>query len=107
MHLTRIFALSLALCATPALASWTVTASEGYACKSTESLKQLRLMSALQSAFEVALLDKISSGECSKLKQGEAVDKLDDERLPPSTLKIRRENGDELFAPERFIGQST
>ena len=107
MRVTRLSALFLALCVSPAFASWTVTASEGYACNSPTALKQLQMMSALPSAFEIALLDKLSSGECKKLKQGEAVENLEDSNLPPLTVKIRRRNGDELFAPEHFIGQST
>ncbi len=107
MQLIRPFILLLVLSAAPAFASWTVTASKGYACKSTEALKQLRIMSAVPSAFDVALLDKLSSGECRKLQQGEAVEKLEDNTLPPSAVKIRRANGDELYAPERFVGQST
>lgn len=107
MRMIQMLTISLVLAASPALASWTVTTSEGYACKSTEALKQLRIMSAVPTALEVALLDKLSSGECRKLKQGEAIDMLEENALPPSTVKIRRENGDELYVPERFIGQST
>ena len=107
MNFVRIITLSLGLAASSALAGWTVIASDGYACKSTEALKQLRIMSAIPSAFQVALLDKFSSGECRKLTQGEAVEKLEDNALPSSTVKIRRDNGDELYAPERFVGQST
>ena len=107
MNFVRIITLTLALTASPAFAGWTVIASKGYACKSTEALKQLRLMSAIPSAFQIALLDKLSAGECRKLTQGEAVEKLEDDALPPSAVKIRRSNGDELYAPERFVGQST
>ncbi len=108
MQFFRMIAASvLLLSATPAVASWTVTASNGYACKTTEDLKQLRVMSAIPTAFDVALIDKLSSGACRKLQQGEAIEKLDDSALPPTTIKIRRGNGDELFAPEHFFGQST
>lgn len=107
MRILPSISLLALLIATPAGASWTVTASEGYACVSTQVLKQLRLMSAIPSAFDIALLDKTASGECKSLKQGEAVEVVEDNTLPPSTIKIRRENGEELYAPERFIGQST
>ncbi|MEM7751519.1 MAG: hypothetical protein AAF346_24935 [Pseudomonadota bacterium] len=107
MRLISTFTILLLISAAPAIANWTVTASNGYACKSPEALKQLRIMSAVPSAFDVALLDKLSSGECRKLQQGEAVEKLEDDTLPPSAIKLRRSNGDELYAPERFVGQST
>lgn len=107
MRTFTILALAALLFSAPAFASWTVTASNGYACKDTQALKQLRLMSAIPSAFDVALLDKLASGECRKLEQGEAVEKIEDDALPQTTIKIRRKNGDELYAPERFVGQST
>lgn len=100
-------AIAVLLSITPAAASWSVTAAEAYACTSTTALKQLRLMSAIPSAFEVALLDKLSNRECRKLKQGEAVEQIEDSSVPPSVMKIRRSNGDELFVPEHFVGQST
>ena len=107
MQKMAMAAIAVLLSATPAAASWSVTAADAYACTSTTALKQLRLMSAIPSAFEVALLDKLSNGECRKLEQGEAVEKIEDSSLPPSAIKIRRNNGDELYVPEHFVGQST
>ena len=91
---------------TPAAASWSITAADAHACMSTTALKYLRLMLAIPSAFEVALLDKLSNGDCRKLKRGEAVDQIEDSSISPPVIKIHRSNGNELFVPKHFVGQS-
>ena len=73
---------------------WSVVGQNAYGCKSEKDLAQLRLMSAIKAAFEIALADKIEGGNCVKLEPGE----------PASKLKGGGQRGRDLFQVKRADG---
>ncbi len=101
-------ALTIALSASPALAErMSAVGDNAYGCISMTALKQLRLMSAIRSAFEIALADKIERGVCTKIASGEALTKIGEEVLGSAlAFKMRRQSGDELYVEARFVEPS-
>ena len=102
----QVMALVVMVWATAGLAAepWSVVGQNAYGCASAKDLAQLRLMSAIKAAFEIALADKIENGSCVKLQAGEAASKVAaDGQQKRDIFKVRRADGSVFFVDARFV----
>ena len=84
--------------------TWSVVGQDAYGCKSTKDLAQLRLMSTIKVAFELALADKIESGVCVKLRHGEPAAKFGAaDQHNRQVFKVKGADGTEYFVDARFV----
>lgn len=105
------YAIAAMLVIVPMLAAhadrWTVNGEGRYGCKTFDDVAQLKLMAAIKSAFEIALLDKYQSGACMEMTSGEAVTKIENASKGNLTvLKVRRADGSEIYVELQFVRQA-
>jgi hypothetical protein len=103
-----VLAVAFSVLATPSPAGGlSSVGDDAYGCNTMAALAQLRLMSAIRTAFEIALADKVERGECVNLNNGESLVKVGQETIGNVVaVKVRRASGDEVFVELRFVQPS-